>query len=145
MTSRKAGCYTGARMDFRVCIDVADLDRALAFYTAGFGLRVGRRFGDDAAELLGGPAPIDLLRKAAGSRATPDGNPRGYGRHWTPVHLDLVVKDAAATVAKLVELGATLESGPEDKPWGRIALLADPFGHGLCVLEFRGAGYDEIA
>jgi lactoylglutathione lyase len=23
--------------------------------------------------------------------------------------------------------------------------LADPFGHGLCLIEFRGRGYDEIA
>jgi hypothetical protein len=29
--------------------------------------------------------------------------------------------------------------------WGRIAVLADPFGHGLCLIEFLNRGYDEIA
>jgi hypothetical protein len=29
--------------------------------------------------------------------------------------------------------------------WGRIALLADPFGNGFCLLQFTGRGYDEIA
>jgi hypothetical protein len=24
-------------------------------------------------------------------------------------------------------------------------MLADPFGNGFCLLEFRGRGYDEIA
>jgi catechol 2,3-dioxygenase-like lactoylglutathione lyase family enzyme len=27
---------------------------------------------------------------------------------------------------------------------GRLALLADPFGNGFCLLEFTGGGYDEI-
>jgi len=29
--------------------------------------------------------------------------------------------------------------------WGRIVQLADPFGHGWCLLQFLGRGYDEIA
>ncbi|HEY6986285.1 MAG TPA: VOC family protein, partial [Rhodanobacteraceae bacterium] len=29
--------------------------------------------------------------------------------------------------------------------WGRIATLADPFGHGFCLIEFLNRGYDEIA
>jgi hypothetical protein len=29
--------------------------------------------------------------------------------------------------------------------WGRLALMADPFGHGFCFVQFLGAGYDEIA
>lgn len=29
--------------------------------------------------------------------------------------------------------------------WGRIALLADPFGNGFCLLQFTAGGYDEIA
>jgi len=27
----------------------------------------------------------------------------------------------------------------------RIVQQSDPFGHGWCLLEFRGRGYDEIA
>jgi hypothetical protein len=29
--------------------------------------------------------------------------------------------------------------------WGRIARMADPFGHGICFIKFLGCGYDEIA
>jgi catechol 2,3-dioxygenase-like lactoylglutathione lyase family enzyme len=29
--------------------------------------------------------------------------------------------------------------------WGRLALMADPFGHGFCFVQFLGRGYDEIA
>jgi len=26
-----------------------------------------------------------------------------------------------------------------------LALMADPFGHGFCLLQFVGQGYDELA
>ena len=32
--------------------------------------------------------------------------------------------------------GATLEAPARDAPYGRIAMLADPFGHGFCLLQF---------
>jgi len=129
-----------------VNIDVDDLDRGQRFYTGVFGLTVGRRFGDSGVELLGAGAPIYLLVKPAGSRACATSDqPRDYRRHWTPVHLDFVVDDVDATVARAVAAGATLESPPVSHAWGRIAVLADPFGHGLCILKFLGRGYDEVA
>jgi catechol 2,3-dioxygenase-like lactoylglutathione lyase family enzyme len=39
--------------EIRICIDVPDLDRAVAFYTAALGLRQGRRNGAHWAEMLG--------------------------------------------------------------------------------------------
>jgi hypothetical protein len=44
-------------------IDVDDLDRAVAFYISLLQLKVGRRFGAAAVELLGGSAPLYLLVK----------------------------------------------------------------------------------
>jgi predicted enzyme related to lactoylglutathione lyase len=127
-------------------IDVDDLERALAFYAPLFALTVGRRFGAAGLELLGAGAPIYLLVKPAASPASPAADARrDYRRHWTPVHLDFVVDDVDATVAAAVAAGATLESPPTDHAWGRIAMLADPFGHGLCVFKFLGRGYDELA
>ncbi len=130
----------------RVCIDVDDLDAAVAFYTGALGFTTGRRDGDEWAELLGGPCPIDLLAKPPGTAALPTGTRalRDYERHWTPVHLDVVVEDLDAAVARAVAAGATLERAAQGETWGRIALLADPFGHGFCLLEFRGRGYDEV-
>jgi lactoylglutathione lyase len=44
-----------------------------------------------------------------------------------------------------VSAGASLESQIQESAWGRIVKMADPFGHGFCLLEFKGRGYDEIA
>src|SRR5262245_14788911 len=127
-------------------IDVDNLDRAVAFYTAALGLEVGRKFGGAAVELTGATSLIYLLAKAAESPASPaTSDERRYSRHWTPVHLDFVVDDLEAALKLALSAGATLESGPETHVWGKIVRLADPFGHGLCLIEFLGRGYDEIA
>lgn len=132
-------------MELRICIDVDDMERAVAFYTGGLGLRVGRRFKSDFVELLGAGSPIDLLLNLAGTRPVAGSSvSRNYQRHWTPVHLDFVVDDIEAAVARLQQQGAVLEMPVSDRAWGRIAGLADPFGHGLDLLQFKGRGYDEI-
>jgi catechol 2,3-dioxygenase-like lactoylglutathione lyase family enzyme len=133
-------------MEFLANIDVADLAAGERFYVDAFALRVGRRFGDDAVELLGGPAPIYLLRKSAEKRAFPGGEiGRDYARHWTPVHLDWVVDDIDAALARALAAGAQAESAVKTNAWGKIVLMADPFGHGFCFIQFLGRGYDEIA
>jgi predicted enzyme related to lactoylglutathione lyase len=128
-----------------VNIDVGELEEATRFYCAALELRVGRRF-EGWTELLGSSAPIYLLPKAAGSLASPDaGEKRHYDRHWTPVHLDFVVDDLEEALARARKAGATVENEVQRHPWGRLALLADPFGNGFCLLQFSGRGYDEIA
>lgn len=132
--------------DLLVNIDVNDLQRGIDFYCQGLGLRVGRRFGADGIELLGASSPIYLLVKAAGTQPVPDsGQRRDYRRHWSPVHLDFVVPDIEAAVTRAIAAGARLERPVRASAWGKIALLADPFGHGFCLVEFVGRGYDEIA
>ena len=49
------------------------------------------------------------------------------------------------SVARARSAGATVESDIQTHAWGRIALLADPFGNGFCLVQFLGRGYDEIA
>lgn len=131
-------------MHLLINLDVPDLDAALAFYTRAFGLHVGRRIGGDAVELLGGPAPIYLLHKPEGSLGAGD-QARGYARHWTPLHLDVVVEDLDAALASALAAGARQEGEARKASWGRIVQLSDPFGHGWCLLQFLGRGYDEIA
>lgn len=133
-------------MEFLVNLDVDELETAIRFYGTAFGLRVGRRFGATGVEMLGGPTPIFLLVKAAGtsaSSATPQR--RRYDRHWTPVHLDFVVEEIEPAVQKALAAGARLEQPISTHTWGRLALMADPFGHGFCFVQFLGRGYDEIA
>ena len=138
-------------VDFLVNIDVDDLEKAVDFYQAACGLKVGRRFGTAGVEMLGGPAPIYLLVKAAGTASSnaPGSSAevqlRRYERHWTPVHLDFVVQDIASAVARARAAGARLEADISTAAWGKLALLADPFGHGFCLIQFVGRGYDEIA
>jgi predicted enzyme related to lactoylglutathione lyase len=127
-------------------IDVPDLDAAALFYTTAFDLHPGRRFGAAGIELLGASSNIYLLVKHAGSCPTPHTtDSRDYARHWTPVHLDIVVNDIDAAIARAVAAGATLERATVTNAWGKLALLADPFGNGFCLVEFIGRGYDEIA
>lgn len=131
-----------ATMEFIVNVDVDDLARAERFYREAFGLRPGRRLGDGALEMLGGPAPLWLLLKQPGSAAAPDLlQTRDYGRHWTPLHLDFVVEDIDKAVHVAVAAGARPEEGISDHAWGRLAPMADPFGHGFCFVQFAGAGY----
>jgi predicted enzyme related to lactoylglutathione lyase len=133
-------------MDLLVNIDVSDLDPAVQFYTSAFDLKVSRRFGADGVELSGGSAPIYLLVKAAGSAASPRTDQvRDYRRHWTPVHLDVVVQDVESAVQRALDAGAILEKPIRSSSWGKLALMADPFGNGFCLVQFVGKGYDEIA
>jgi predicted enzyme related to lactoylglutathione lyase len=61
------------------------------------------------------------------------------------VHLDIVVEDIEAALARALEAGAILEAPLRDASWGRIAGLADPFGNGFCLIEFSVLGYNAIA
>lgn len=128
-----------------VNLDVPDLARAEAFYCRALGLRVGRRIGAGAVELLGLEAPLYLLEQADGSVAS-DASParRDYRRHWTPVHFDIAVDDLNTARAAAIAAGAVDETGVRAAPYGRIAGFADPFGHGFCLIEFNERGYDAI-
>lgn len=117
-------------------LDVPALEPAIAFYRDAFGFTPGRRlFENTVAEMLGAPSPIYLIEKPA----------RDFRRHWTPVHLDVVVDDLESALARALSAGARLEGEVGTFAFGRLATLADPFGHGICLLEWLGRGYDEVA
>lgn len=126
-----------------VNIDVDDLDRAIAFYSA-LGLRLGRRlFEGSAAEMTGGDTLVHLLLKPAGSAAAAmAATPRRYDRHWTPVHLDFQIEDIETALHDATAAGARAEGGIQSFSWGRLATLSDPFGNGFCLVQLTQAGYD---
>lgn len=130
-------------MQLLVNIDVPDLAVAEALYTQAFALTPARRFGTSGVELLGANAPLYLLEHAAGSEAT-QGAKRNYARHWTPVHLDVAVEILEPALERALAAGMRQETPIREQHWGRIVRLADPFGHGWCLLQFVGRGYDEI-
>jgi predicted enzyme related to lactoylglutathione lyase len=127
-------------------IDVDDLEKGVAFYAAAVGLVPVRRLGSFAVEMSGAQAPVFLLQKAPATPAfTGAGVGRDYARHWTPVHLDFLVDEIEGALGRAVSAGARAESAIETYPWGRMALLADPFGHGFCLIQLDAADYAAIA
>jgi predicted enzyme related to lactoylglutathione lyase len=126
-----------------VNIDVDDLERGVRFYTEGLGLRVGRRFRERWIELVGATCNLYLLEKKPGTQAIRGQDvTRSYQRHWTPVHLDFVVASLEVARERVLRAGAVLESDIAEHAYGRLAMFADPFGHGLCLIEFNSEGYD---
>ena len=130
--------------DLLVNIDVPDLAAAERFYTRAFGLKPTRRFGPEGVELTGWPVKVYLLVKPEGSIGA-GADPRRYDRHWSPVHLDVVVEDIDRALSRALAAGARAESEVKIDIWGKIVVLADPFGHGICLIEFQNRGYDEVA
>ena len=118
------------------------------------------RRGEAAQDVVGrlhaarGPAHPDLEtpEPAASERLHDGGDPVVPAR--SPVELasqspereiDVVVDDINAAVARATDAGGILESPVKVAKWGKLALMADPFGHGFCLVEFVDRGYDEIA
>lgn len=136
-----------ARVEALINMDVPDLEAAIEFYERATHLRLGRRlFEGTVAELKGASARIFLLQKEAGSSPVPGASLlRDYRPHWTPVHLDFVVPELEVATEKAIAAGARLEGPVQNFVWGRQACLSDPFGHGFCLVQWRGRGYDEVA
>jgi predicted enzyme related to lactoylglutathione lyase len=131
-------------MELLFNVDVPSLAEGVAFYARAFGLTISRRLGTEAVELSGLPVPLYLLQKKDGSIGA-GSDRRRYDRHWTPVHIDLVVDDIEAALARALDAGARAETEIRIDAWGKIVVLSDPFGHGFCLIQFLGRGYDEIA
>lgn len=133
------------RIDLLVNVDVGDLERAISFYTQGIGLRLSRRLGPEIAELDGASSRLYLISRTAGAApfaGAPAG--RSWSRHWTPVHLDFVVGELEPALRRAEAAGARREGELREHEWGRYAVLSDPFGNGLCLLQFLGRGYDAL-
>jgi len=132
----------------RLCANLLwfDLDEAIRFYERAVGLQLGRRlFEGTVAEMLGASSPIYLMMKQSGSSPSAfTSQIRDYQRHWTPVHLDFVVSDLDAAVARARNAGAKIEGPLQTFNWGRQACMSDLFGNGLCLVQWLGRGYDEV-
>jgi catechol 2,3-dioxygenase-like lactoylglutathione lyase family enzyme len=111
---------------------VADLDRATAFYTEALDFRLVQRAGPVAAVargalhlLLSGPA-------SSGARPMPDGSrqtPGGWNR------IVLYVDDLDASIAVLERTNACFRNSVESGPGGRQILLDDPDGNPIELHE----------
>src|SRR5436190_2328795 len=108
-----------------VNIDVPELQLGIAFYVDGLGFRFVRFLTEEVAELFFAGVTVYLLRKAEGSGAAPiPGIYRTYNRHWTPVHLDVVVEDIEQTMERAVRSGAKVDEPVVSHVWGKLAVLS---------------------
>ena len=136
-----------ALMAMLVNIDVEDLDTAIQFYQNAIGLKLQRRlFDSTVAEMAGVSSLVYLVQKRRDSSPSRDTDQvRDYRRHWTPVHLDFVVPELQAAVDRAVRAGAKIEGGVQVFSWGRMATMSDPFGNGLCLVQWIDGGYDAVS
>ena len=74
------------------------------------------------------------------------------GRHAEHDGLVAALEDQAGGVlgriraaVRAERAGFVREGEVRDAAWGRIVQLADPFGHGWCLIAFSAHGYDAIA
>jgi catechol 2,3-dioxygenase-like lactoylglutathione lyase family enzyme len=106
---------------------VADVDEAIAFYTANLGFKLEQQYGpamailsrDDLRLWLAGPA-------ASASKPMPDGarpQPGGWSRFV------LTVPDLETLVATLRTRGVTFRNDIVSGPGGKQILCADPSGN----------------
>jgi lactoylglutathione lyase len=101
-------------------VKVADLSAATDFYSRVFGLR--RLWHDESSVGMGMPdtdAEIVLHTTSL---------PRDRGVHY-------LVDDVPAAVLTYQQEGCVVREPPFDITIGRCAVLADPFGNALCILD----------
>jgi predicted enzyme related to lactoylglutathione lyase len=135
----------GQMASFILNIDVPDIEAGIAFYTSAFELSVGRRLDSAFVELVGAETKIYLQEKAPDTRIGPDSDDtRRYKRHWAPIHPDFVVDDIQAATERVLSAGATQEGEARSASYGKLAMFADPFGHGFCLIEFNSRGYNAL-
>jgi predicted enzyme related to lactoylglutathione lyase len=122
-----------------VSVDVPNLSDGVRFYTNAFGFSKVSEPIPGLAVLRAGTSEICILEKAPGSIPfSHTKETRHYGRHWTPVHMDLHVENLKSALARAIEAGAKQEQLFENPEHGSVAFCSDPFGHGFCLIE-RGS------
>jgi predicted enzyme related to lactoylglutathione lyase len=113
-----------------------DSEAGRKFYPALFGWVPGRPSFEGAPDSytvweLGG-RPVGGMMQMTDEYFPPEVPP-----HWG---VCFAVADCDATVAKARELGATITAEPMDMPIGRLAVMIDPQGASLSVMQLTTAG-----
>jgi catechol 2,3-dioxygenase-like lactoylglutathione lyase family enzyme len=119
--------------DAVVRYQIADIERAVAFYTEQLGFRLDSRAGSTFATVSHGDLHLLLSGPgSSGSRPMPDGRrqaPGGWNR------IVLYVDDLAALVTRLRGSGATLRNDVEAGPGGKQIQIEDPDGNPIEIHE----------
>ena len=103
-------------------IDVADLNRAEAFYSALLGVERGWAF-DQYRALKPLPGGLIVYFQQVSDKKTSK----------TRVHMDVTVSDVMAALARVEALGGSVVR-EFDEPDERLAVVADPDGNEFCLI-----------
>ena len=115
-------------------IGVTDLERGITFYRQALGLNLRRRLDDNWVELEGASIPIFLLTSE---------RPEQRQGYWT-AHLDFLTDDLEAAERRARAAGAVLVRALQERVWGRMANMVDPFGNPFDLIELAMGGYARI-
>lgn len=134
-----------ARTTITPYLVVADGRRALAWYAEAFGARPhgepivmpDGRIGHAEIELGGARVMLSDAYPEIGVVALEPGQ-------GASVTLHVEVPDIDAAMARAVEAGARLDRPAADNPYGRSAVLRDPFGHRWMVMTSAPAPAAEV-
>lgn len=110
-----------------VILFAADVERTAAFYRAiGLPLTLERHGNGPVHHTCSlGPTHVAIFGAQADATATGEPAPhRSPGAQF----FGLTVRDLDRALAAATGTGATVEQEPQDKPWGRRALVRDPDG-----------------
>lgn len=92
-----------------VSIDVSNLKQTETFYIESLGCKklIDQ---EDISVISAGNCDIYLRAKKAGTKPIlSEAVKRGYGRHWTPVHLDFLTESVNDIDEKILQLGSQHE------------------------------------
>jgi predicted enzyme related to lactoylglutathione lyase len=121
-------------MKMEICIDVDDVEKAVAFYSRGLGLTLVEQHADWAQVKLG-EQTFWIMKVAAGTAGPIR---REYVRHWTPVHLDFHVDDIDKAVERALAAGGRLDREiTRDPKRADLANLSDPAGNGVDLVQLH--------
>ena len=116
-------------------IDVPDVVAGERFFADGLGFETLRQE-PSSLVMRAGSIEVWLLPREEGSTAVRHQRlSRSYRRHWTPIHLDIIVDDLESALARAISAGATQEGEIVTGEEGTIAFCADPFGNGFCLIQ----------
>ena len=111
-----------------------DVDAAVAFYTAQLGFTIDMRPAPGFAALSRGPLRLLLNAPGAGGAgATTSDGARPEPGGWT--RLQIVTADLAGDVRRIRAAGYAFRGDPIEGNGGRQALLEDPSGNAIELLE----------
>ena len=112
---------------------VADIDRAIAFYTQQLGFRLEQKTGSAFASVIYGNLRLILSGPgSSGSRPLPDGRrqePGGWNR------IVIYVKDLASHIEKLRTAHVAFRNDVEVGPGGKQVQIEDPDGNPIELHE----------